>query len=102
MRPAEGAISIVGRISPRPILIVHGSEDAGVPADHALALHRSAGEPKELLIVEGAGHTGFVAAEPNRYPERVLGFLARSLDVPATIRETSQADLPLRPAAPLE
>lgn len=43
-------------ISPRPLLIVHGLEDDVVDPSEARALYERAGEPKEILLVEGAGH----------------------------------------------
>ena len=43
-------------IAPRPLLIVHGSEDDVVPVSHAHRLFEKAGEPKQLVIVEDAGH----------------------------------------------
>jgi fermentation-respiration switch protein FrsA (DUF1100 family) len=57
-----------------PLLILHGTTDRVVPVAHGRALFAVAGEPKELVIVEGAGHgdlweRGLWSA--------VLGFLAR-------------------------
>ncbi len=49
-------ISRIKKISPRPLLIVHGAEDDVVNPQDAWALYESAGEPKDILIVEGAGH----------------------------------------------
>jgi len=49
-------IGYVARISPRPLLIVHGSGDETVSVDDAHRLYAKAGEPKKLAIVEGAGH----------------------------------------------
>ncbi len=46
----------VGRISPRPLLILHGDEDEVVPLEHAPRLYEKAGEPKDLVIVTGAKH----------------------------------------------
>jgi pimeloyl-ACP methyl ester carboxylesterase len=46
----------VGGISPRPLYIIHGSEDDVVPVSHAARLFDKAGDPKELKIVAGAGH----------------------------------------------
>jgi len=45
------------KISPRPILIVHGTQDQVVPLWHAQKLYEAAGEPKEKFFVEGADHT---------------------------------------------
>jgi len=49
-------ISYIARISPRPLLLVHGSQDETVEVSHAHRLYARAGEPKQLAIVEGAGH----------------------------------------------
>jgi fermentation-respiration switch protein FrsA (DUF1100 family) len=49
-------IDYVAGISPRPLLLVHGSQDEIVPPADARRLYERAGEPKELVIVEGAGH----------------------------------------------
>jgi dipeptidyl aminopeptidase/acylaminoacyl peptidase len=46
----------VSRIAPRPLLLVHGVEDVTVPVDHAYRLYNAAGDPKDLVILEGAGH----------------------------------------------
>jgi fermentation-respiration switch protein FrsA (DUF1100 family) len=46
----------VDRISPRPLLLVHGDADDVVPVNHAHELYDKAGEPKELRIISGAGH----------------------------------------------
>lgn len=49
-------IEQVAEISPRPLLIVHGAQDDVVDPSSAWALYERAGEPKDILIVEGAGH----------------------------------------------
>jgi len=49
-------INHIARISPRPLLIVQGSGDDVVTVEDARRLYAEAGEPKELAIVEGAGH----------------------------------------------
>ncbi|PKM83767.1 MAG: hypothetical protein CVU88_01315 [Firmicutes bacterium HGW-Firmicutes-13] len=46
----------ISRLSPRPVLIIHGMEDELVPVSHAHQLHKAAFEPKELILIEGAGH----------------------------------------------
>lgn len=46
----------VGKISPRPLLLVHGDRDETVPPEHARRLYAAAGEPKELVMLEGIGH----------------------------------------------
>ncbi len=49
-------IKWIDRISPRPLLVVHGDADGLVPLEHARRLYHQAKEPKELKIISGAGH----------------------------------------------
>jgi len=49
-------INHITGIAPRPLLIVHGSEDSVVPVEHAQRLYEKAGLPKRLVILDGAGH----------------------------------------------
>jgi pimeloyl-ACP methyl ester carboxylesterase len=60
MPPADAA----ARISPTPLLIVHGDKDEYFPADHAEQLFEAAHQPKELWIVPGFGHAE-AAAKPD-------------------------------------
>jgi fermentation-respiration switch protein FrsA (DUF1100 family) len=47
----------VGRISPRPLLLIHGADDIRLPPSCSEYLYARAGEPKELIIYEGATHS---------------------------------------------
>ena len=49
-------LQCVGRISPRPLLLIHGDKDDLVPVEHAHKLYEKAAEPKDLFIIPGAGH----------------------------------------------
>ena len=49
-------IEYVAGINPRPLLLVHGSQDETVAVSHAHRLYDTAGEPKRLIIIDGAGH----------------------------------------------
>jgi len=49
-------IKHVAGIAPRPLLLVHGSKDELVDVNHAHRLYDKAGEPKQLIIVNEAGH----------------------------------------------
>ena len=46
----------VDKISPRPLLLIHGEGDEVVPVEHAFKLYEKAGEPREIAIIPGAGH----------------------------------------------
>lgn len=69
----------VSRISPRPLLLIHGEADATVPIHHAQLLYEAAGEPKELWRVRGVGHVGAYFADRGEYVRRVLRFFRNAL-----------------------
>ena len=50
--PAEAA----ARISPVPLLIVHGDQDGYFPVEHAQQIYAAAREPRELWVIQGFGH----------------------------------------------
>ena len=49
-------IKYVADIAPRPLLLVHGNQDETVEVSHAYKLYDRAGEPKQMIIIDGAGH----------------------------------------------
>ena len=49
-------IKYIAGIAPRPLLLVHGSQDETVEVSHACRLYDKAGESKQIVIVEGVGH----------------------------------------------
>lgn len=53
---AISPIQWIDRISPRPLLLVHGDADELVPLEHAHRLYQQAKEPKELVVIPGAKH----------------------------------------------
>lgn len=52
LTPLKHVVGIV----PRPLLLVHGSLDETVPVEHARELYDKAGSPKQIEIIDGAGH----------------------------------------------
>ena len=46
----------IGKISPRPILIIHGENDELVNVKNAYKLYEKANEPKKLAIIKGGQH----------------------------------------------
>ena len=69
----------VARIAPRPLLLIAPREDRLISWRQSLRLYEAAGEPKELMVVEGAGHAEAYAVDPEAYRRRVLDFLERHL-----------------------
>ncbi len=47
---------VVDRIAPRPLLLVHGAENRLHSPEESRELYRRARDPKELVLLEGAGH----------------------------------------------
>ena len=66
-----------------PTLIIHGTADSVVPSAMAEQLYAAAAGPKQLYLVEGAGHENCAAVAGANYQLRVLQFL-RSVSMPAT------------------
>ena len=52
MPPAEAA----AKITPVPLLIVHGEQDLYFPPEHGRQLYEAAREPRELWLLPGMGH----------------------------------------------
>ncbi len=69
----------VGKISPRPVLFIHGGSDPFVSLADQEALFAACGDPKTLWRVEGAGHREAEKVEPEAYRERVTGFFKANL-----------------------
>lgn len=55
--------AVAHRISPRPLLVVHGAENELHRPEEARALYDHAREPKRLHLIEGAGHTEWMFDE---------------------------------------
>jgi alpha-beta hydrolase superfamily lysophospholipase len=79
-RRLPSPIDTVARIAPRGLLLITGREDRLIGWRQAVELYEAAGEPKELHIVDGAGHAESWAYEAAEYEQRVLAFLERFLD----------------------
>ena len=73
------AIRHVARVAPRALLIIAPKEDQLISWRQGLRLFEAAGEPKELLVVDGAAHAEAYAVDPDTYRRRVIDFLARHL-----------------------
>jgi dipeptidyl aminopeptidase/acylaminoacyl peptidase len=72
-------VDVIGRIAPRPLLLIHGVSDEIVPVRHAYILFKSAEEPKELWVVPGAHHVEARDIDPDAYFDRVERFLVQAL-----------------------
>ena len=81
--PLASAIHDIPRISPRPVLLMHGTADRQIPVDEAYLLKNVAGPKAELWIVPGADHLIFKEDGNGKgqadieYRKHILEFLGR-------------------------
>ncbi|OGA66952.1 MAG: alpha/beta hydrolase [Betaproteobacteria bacterium RIFCSPLOWO2_12_FULL_68_20] len=57
------ANDVVGRIAPRPLLLLHPADDSVTPTEQSIELFLHAGQPTDLHLVAGVDH--FLLAEDN-------------------------------------
>jgi len=74
--------SVVGRIAPTPLLLLHGSRDRVIPASHSRRLFEAAGEPKTLWLIPGLDHTEAIVDERGPWRDRLVDFFLSALDAP--------------------
>jgi fermentation-respiration switch protein FrsA (DUF1100 family) len=72
-------VDVVGRISPRPLFIIHCMADRVVPAEHSKRIFEAAKEPKQAWWIPTGGHIDGHVVAPQEYERRVIEFLDRSL-----------------------
>lgn len=63
----------------KPFLAILGTADTTVPPLQGFELYAAAPGPKQLLVVQGAGHTQAYYRDPALYKSTVLAFLEKSL-----------------------
>jgi pimeloyl-ACP methyl ester carboxylesterase len=68
--------TLVERIAPRPLLLIHGAENRLHPPSESEELYRGAGEPKELVMLAGSGHTEWAFDEHPTY-RRVVDLIRK-------------------------
>lgn len=72
-------VEVVEKIAPRPLFLMHGTEDDIVPVASAHALFARAGEPKELWLIEGLKHCKALEEAYEPFKSKVVGFFDRTL-----------------------
>jgi alpha-beta hydrolase superfamily lysophospholipase len=64
-------------LRPFPVLLICGTNDHRIPCRHAEAIYNAAMGPKELWIVQGAGHALALGQAPAEYENRVVSFFEK-------------------------
>jgi fermentation-respiration switch protein FrsA (DUF1100 family) len=70
----------VGKLSPVPLLVVHGARDEVVPVAQGRQLYRAAGQPKTLFEVKAGRHGDALSRDDGAFRKRMLDWLAASID----------------------
>ena len=76
--PPANLKDLVGRIAPRPILLI-AAPNSPNGEDLNRGYYAAAGEPKELWEIPESRHVGGLAARPQEYERRVIGFFDAAL-----------------------
>lgn len=66
-------LQAIGRLSPLPVLVVHGLADGIIPPHHAQALYDAARTPKALWLIPGAAHIAAFRTKMNQ--DRLIEYL---------------------------
>jgi uncharacterized protein len=96
--PAETAQSmfdfradeVVGRMAPRPLLLLHAANDSVTPTEQSIEMFKRAGQPTELHLISDADH--FMFGEGNtRVWDLLRGWLADYFPAAATAQRRRAA-----------
>jgi uncharacterized protein len=75
------ANDVVGRIAPRPLLLLHPAHDSVTPTEQSIELFRRAGQPCDLHLVADVDH--FMLSEQNTLVLGIVGeWLGKYFPVP--------------------
>ena len=74
---AYSPLPAVGKVSPIPLLLIHGDQDGVIPARHSQVLFDAAQQPKELWLAPSGGH--IEAFRHKAYQDRLVEYLERIL-----------------------
>src|SRR6516225_10006097 len=94
--PAETAQSmfdfraddVVGRIAPRPLLLLHAANDSVTPTEQSIELFKRAGQPTELHLISNADH--FMFGEGNtRVWDLLRGWLSDYFPAAAAVNKAA-------------
>ena len=69
----------VSELSPTPLLVMHGLDDATISPADSEAIFAAAGEPKALWLIPGAGHGEGATTAPDEYRRRIVAFFDDNL-----------------------
>jgi dipeptidyl aminopeptidase/acylaminoacyl peptidase len=87
-------LEVVDRIAPRPLLVIHGTDDRRITEGQVRRLFSAAQTPKSLWLVQGATHAGLRSPVLDELAPDVIAFLDAAL-----VNQPEQVAMP-QPALP--
>lgn len=70
----------VKKLSPTPLLVIHGTADKVVPYKFGKKLYDAAEQPKTLWIIKGGHHTSALKTQKKLYHPRLLKYMEQQLN----------------------
>jgi len=90
--PDMQAVNVMAHLAPRPVLLMHGTEDSLIDHSHTVELAKQASSKHtEVWLAEGADHTVLYDKHPEEFRERVFRLLDRATAYAATLDEREAA-----------
>ena len=78
-------VRVVEQIAPRPLLVIHGTEDRRITEEQVQELFAAAEEPKSLWLVDGASHDGVRNPGLDVLAKDVISFLNAAWQKPQVL-----------------
>ena len=72
-------VNVVDQIAPRPLLVIHGTDDRRILESQARRLFAAADQPKTLWLVPGATHNTIRTPVLDELAPQVIGFMDGAL-----------------------
>ncbi|MCS7208711.1 MAG: alpha/beta hydrolase, partial [Fimbriimonadales bacterium] len=70
---------VIAQIAPRPVLLIHGTEDQLIPPYHAERLFQAAREPKRLWWADGCAHVQARYERPDEFYPLLVNFMLQAV-----------------------
>lgn len=71
---------VIADIAPRPLLIIHGTDDKRITVEQAVNLYKVAAEPKRLWLIEGSSHAQVRTIVMDDHIEEIIDFFGEALN----------------------
>lgn len=82
-------VRVVEQIAPRPLLVIHGTDDHRITEEQVQELFAAAEEPKALWLVEGASHSAIRSPVLDALAQDVISFFNSAWQAPGEVAMAS-------------